>query len=144
MFVLLPPTDLLHDIKRRSGRTARRRDGPQLAEARRYEPDSLVICASHVSPTARHTGGHAGRGSCSATASKDVPKKPNGSIVYYPFPVKFLSILQSNEFLDVLWWVPDGDAFCIIEHGFTTRVLQIHFQALAAVVPRIDREASQA
>jgi hypothetical protein len=122
-----PSTDLLRDNKRCSA--APSRDGPRLAEPepRGCEPDA---------PVASSNGEHEARGSLSTIATKDVLKKPVGAIGpssttsrTSTFPTKFLSILESSEFQDVVWWVPGGDAFCILQQGFTERVLQIHFQA---------------
>jgi hypothetical protein len=47
-----------------------------------------------------------------------------------PFPEKLMSLLDGkcDTVSDAMWWLPDGDAFCLIPSVFTERVLDKHFQ----------------
>ena len=44
-----------------------------------------------------------------------------------PFPEKLMALLDGNTVLDAMWWLPDGDAFCIIPAVFAEQVLDKHF-----------------
>jgi hypothetical protein len=43
------------------------------------------------------------------------------------FPEKIMSLLDSNEESQAMWWQPGGDAFCIVPASFD-HVLNKHFQ----------------
>lgn len=47
-----------------------------------------------------------------------------------PFPEKLMSLLDGkcDTVADAMWWLPDGDAFCLIPTLFAERVLDKHFQ----------------
>jgi hypothetical protein len=47
--------------------------------------------------------------------------------VNMPFPEKIMSILDSAEESQAIWWQPEGDAFCIVPANFD-HVLMKHFQ----------------
>lgn len=44
------------------------------------------------------------------------------------FPEKLMSLLDGDCVSDVMWWLPDGDAFCFIPDVFAEEVLDKHFQ----------------
>jgi hypothetical protein len=44
------------------------------------------------------------------------------------FPEKLMSLLDSEELKDHIWWLPDGDSFAFIPEGFADAVLNVHFQ----------------
>jgi len=44
-----------------------------------------------------------------------------------PFPEKLMALLDGNEVSEAMWWLPDGDAFCLIPSLFATAVLDQHF-----------------
>lgn len=45
-----------------------------------------------------------------------------------PFPEKLMSLLDGGKVPDAMWWLPDGDAFCLIPVVFAERVLDKYFQ----------------
>jgi HSF-type DNA-binding len=45
-----------------------------------------------------------------------------------PFPEKLMSLLDGDKVSDAMWWLPDGDSFCLIPVVFAERVLDKHFQ----------------
>ena len=45
-----------------------------------------------------------------------------------PFPEKLMSILNSSKVSDTMWWLADGDAFCLIPASFSELVLEKYFQ----------------
>jgi HSF-type DNA-binding len=45
-----------------------------------------------------------------------------------PFPEKLMSLLDGEEMSDSMWWLPDGDSFCLVPVVFAERVLDKHFQ----------------
>lgn len=45
-----------------------------------------------------------------------------------PFPEKLMALLDGNKVSDAMWWLPDGDAFCLIPVVFAEKVLDRHFQ----------------
>jgi hypothetical protein len=44
------------------------------------------------------------------------------------FPEKLYQLLQGDEMKDSMWWLPDGDAFCLVPMLFAHKVLDRHFQ----------------
>ena len=44
------------------------------------------------------------------------------------FPMKLRSLLDDEQFKDVIWWLPGGEAFCIAPADFSERILEKHFQ----------------
>lgn len=44
-----------------------------------------------------------------------------------PFPEKLMALLDGKTVSDAMWWLPDGDAFCIIPSVFAQQVLDKHF-----------------
>ena len=44
-----------------------------------------------------------------------------------PFPEKLMVLLDENTASDAMWWLPDGDSFCIIPTVFAEQVLDKHF-----------------
>jgi len=44
-----------------------------------------------------------------------------------PFPEKLMALLDGKTVSDAMWWLPDGDAFCIIPSVFAEQVLDKHF-----------------
>lgn len=44
-----------------------------------------------------------------------------------PFPEKLMVLLDGNTASDAMWWLPDGDSFCIIPTVFAEQVLDKHF-----------------
>ena len=44
-----------------------------------------------------------------------------------PFPEKLMILLDGNTVSDAMWWLPDGDSFCIIPTVFAEQVLDKHF-----------------
>jgi len=44
------------------------------------------------------------------------------------FPEKLMTLLDSGEVKDKMWWLSDGDAFCFIPDNFAETVLAQHFQ----------------
>ena len=46
---------------------------------------------------------------------------------FMSFPEKLMSLLEGNEVQDAMWWLPEGDAFCLVPTSFDT-VLDKHFQ----------------
>lgn len=44
-----------------------------------------------------------------------------------PFPEKLMALLDGNQVSDAMWWLPDGDAFCLIPSIFAEKVLDQHF-----------------
>jgi HSF-type DNA-binding len=47
---------------------------------------------------------------------------------FMSFPEKIMMLLTKNMVKDAMWWLPDGDAFCILPAPFTEKVLDQHFQ----------------
>lgn len=45
-----------------------------------------------------------------------------------PFPEKLMSLLDGDKVADAMWWLPDGDCFCLIPVLFAEQVLDKHFQ----------------
>lgn len=45
-----------------------------------------------------------------------------------PFPESLMSLLDSNKEADIIRWLPDGDAFCLVPATFAERVLDKYFQ----------------
>jgi hypothetical protein len=45
-----------------------------------------------------------------------------------PFPEKLMALLDGADVNDAMWWLPDGDAFCLIPVIFAERVLDKYFQ----------------
>lgn len=43
------------------------------------------------------------------------------------FPAKLMSLLDGCEVQDSMWWLPDGDAFCLVPSTFDA-TLEKHFQ----------------
>jgi HSF-type DNA-binding len=44
-----------------------------------------------------------------------------------PFPEKLMILLDGNTVSGAMWWLPDGDSFCIIPTVFAEQVLDKHF-----------------
>ena len=44
------------------------------------------------------------------------------------FPEKLMSLLNDGSVDDAMWWLPDGDAFCIQPQRFLATVLEPHFR----------------
>lgn len=44
------------------------------------------------------------------------------------FPMKLRQLLDNEQFKDVIWWLPGGEAFCITPVDFSERILEKHFQ----------------
>ena len=44
-----------------------------------------------------------------------------------PFPEKLMALLDGEEVSEAMWWLPDGDAFCLIPSAFAEKVLDMHF-----------------
>lgn len=47
---------------------------------------------------------------------------------YMSFPEKIMMLLNKNVASDAMWWLSDGDSFCILPIPFTEKVLDTHFQ----------------
>jgi HSF-type DNA-binding len=47
---------------------------------------------------------------------------------FMSFPEKIMMLLNKRLAKDAMWWLPDGDAFCILPVPFTEKVLDKHFQ----------------
>lgn len=47
---------------------------------------------------------------------------------YMSFPEKIMMLLNKTIAIDAMWWLSDGDAFCILPIPFTEKVLDKHFQ----------------
>jgi HSF-type DNA-binding len=44
------------------------------------------------------------------------------------FPENLMSLLDGDYVKDIMWWLPDGDAFCFIPEDFAANVLDKYFQ----------------
>lgn len=44
-----------------------------------------------------------------------------------PFPEKLMALLDGGRVSDVMWWLPDGDSFCLVPSLFAEKVLDQHF-----------------
>lgn len=47
---------------------------------------------------------------------------------FMSFPEKLMSLLNSEEVKECMWWLNDGDSFCLEPAGFAEKVLDKHFQ----------------
>lgn len=45
-----------------------------------------------------------------------------------PFPERLMALLDGDLVKDAMWWLPEGDAFCLIPVVFAERVLDKFFQ----------------
>lgn len=46
---------------------------------------------------------------------------------FISFPEKLMSLLEGDEVQDSMWWLPGGDAFCLVPASFNA-ILEKHFQ----------------
>jgi len=45
------------------------------------------------------------------------------------FPDQLMALLDCGQVSDSMWWLPQGDAFCIAPSGFAAKVLDQHFNS---------------
>lgn len=46
---------------------------------------------------------------------------------FMSFPEKLMSLLEGGELRESMWWLPEGDAFCLVPENFDS-ILNSHFQ----------------
>lgn len=66
-----------------------------------------------------------------ANSERSSPVAAEGSAIesgFMSFPEKIMMLLNKELASDAMWWLPDGDAFCILPAPFTEKVLDKHFQ----------------
>lgn len=65
---------------------------------------------------------------------KEAPPSPSqsGTIMIdkalMTFPERLMSLLEGGSVEDAMWWLPDGDAFCLVPKIFSEKVLDKFFQ----------------
>ena len=47
---------------------------------------------------------------------------------FMSFPEKLMTLLDGDEVNECMWWLKDGDSFCLIPLSFAEKVLDKHFQ----------------
>jgi HSF-type DNA-binding len=66
-----------------------------------------------------------GEAAASTATTTDTLKMNTGLL---PFPENLMSLLDSQKVSDIIRWLPDGDAFCLIPSLFAEHVLDKYFQ----------------
>jgi len=61
-----------------------------------------------------------------ATGSERTSPTTEGGLL--TFPEKLISLLNEGQVSDSMWWLPDGDAFCLQPQRFSEKVLEPHFR----------------
>lgn len=98
-------------------------------------PSSVVERSTLTEPTqafAKGTVDHdLDKGEDTNNCDGSSPSIPYGSGFesgFMSFPEKIMMLLDKKLAPDSMWWIPDGDAFCILPVPFTEKVLDKHFQ----------------
>ena len=61
-------------------------------------------------------------------AAKLMEEENNLESGFLSFPDRLMMLLDSGEEGDSLWWMEDGESFCIAPHRFSESVLEKYFQ----------------
>lgn len=61
-------------------------------------------------------------------ASANERTSPTNECGLLTFPEKLMSLLNERQVSDCMWWLPDGDAFCLQPQLFKVKVLGPHFR----------------